>query len=1109
MFKNNTSVKFDGTNQKLFMEACREYFGNNGFCKDEEQICFIEGRFTSYVMNKWENYKEMFLEAPIRNHEARSIRFAREQVQYERDLKIWNSSVVNERGAAPVPPTPVEPLSEQVLKECKPTMRKLRKWLEDMYKDRDAVVNTENLILLAQKSKLHPYHRVDQYYHSFMEMFNKIRVEEQPHPSQLITIFISGLKNEDRDYTINKLTDGQGRRSDNLLDLENTMIILDSIERQKLQLSANTENIEIILGTKNPYLQPVKEVPAVNVDESIDELTEQMQKLKIYMQNGGHIDNWNGSRAAVKIIKEMKPKWLAEMPAGTHNEKETSSIGTIGKFPASIVGGNQPLSPAVASGSAQQITRQPLIRRCSYCDGDMTATDRPHDWVGKCHVLIDDRANDPNWPCKLGMIRGRKVLCNNEESLPFPNRFGRGGVRGLLKQVIDKQLTMDELRKMMSEALDRLRPNEQRNNASGSSFHFEIGVDWSQLENIKPNDIISDSSSLEVDEYEYNMYEPEENTDETEEILLNNTSEDSNKNNIAKTDLTSHCAVLGSESQNRFSILASDDEKLKARVSLYTPFKLFTFENNGPYHLEVSPEHYVQLSIAFNDVTDMKISDEEALEAWNEATLDNFEDPSNVTLEDVVSEVRRARILAASKRKSTEVNDIDEGVKKTKAKDGVIPTSARPEVVIPAIPRKIATPVKPSIKFKTPEAEDIEMREIPETKNKEEEREKKVKQPPKYRYGQKGTLTEIDTEKLMDRIFGEAGAITLSVDELLALSPMCQKRLHNTIKTWKIPTELELENLAKKNDITMEATVGIAKEIFKMFSNEDLNIINRKLLESDGDTSNLPFAVVNMMKWNGQAITLEEKDKVDRTMQRIQNYQAVTSPRDPTFWSKDFFKSKNFGLVGSIATIRQPFSRTTQYSTFGSPHFKNCTFQNNFIIKAALIDTGAELVVCSYPLAMESSNNEMGIDTKITMVMWDVNGGKAKMYGIIQKARISPVEGFNYDQCCWIAPEMNKSAAALILGMPFIMKSQLQLIPDQKGNMFARLLKMDAKDERVNVRVQTWDSDRNNVYRPHDGKIWRDDEFAKIEGEIVDIEENQAKFVNANGYVNAVSTDFY
>ena len=554
-----------------------------------------------------------------------------------------------------------------------------------------------------------------------------------------------------------------------------------------------------------------------------------------------------------------------------------------------------------------------------------------------------------------------------------------------------------------------------------------------------------------------------------------------------------YCNVLETETKNRFSALI-DCESKAAVGSLYTSFKPVTFESNGNFHLEVSPGQYVLLSEVFKSVTEMKISDEEALEAWSEFC--NYQEEENIeaTVEDIVDEIRRGRIVAATKRKELEALEADEGVKKSKAKDGVVPSSARPEVVVP--PRKITVPIKPSernIGLKETEIKDTEIIDkiIKEAKNVE----KKQKAPQKFKYSQKGPLLEINTEKLMDKIFGEPGPITLSVDELLAISPMCQKRMHNTIKTWKIPTELELEEIAKNNQVPLKATASIARDIFNIMESDELKI---KILSGDGDISELPSAVVSMMKWNGQALTKREKDSAEKTMERIRSFKAQTAPRDPTFWTNKEFNSKNHSLVGSLATIRHPYSRDLQYSTIGSPHIKFCKFQEGFIVKTALIDSGAELVVCSFPLAMEATRSEE-IDNKVTMVMWDVNGGKAKMYGIIKNAKITPVDGYEYDQCCWIAPELNKSAAALLLGMPFIMKSQLQLIPDIKGNMFARLLKSGSKTERVNLKVHHWDSERNHIYRdPSDREKNIDEEFIKLDGEIIDIENSEVVYLEGS-----------
>ena len=1211
-YKNHVSIKFDGTNQKLFMEACREYFGNHGFCKDDEQICFIEGRFTSYVMSKWEYYKETIIEAPLRSHEEKLNKYIREQTIYERALNKWEAEENITRGTKPNKPAIIEPLSAETLKNCKPTMRILKKWLEETYKDRDAVVNTENLILLAAKSRKTPYTRVDNYYHSFMEMFHKIKYEEQPHPSQMITIFISGLKIEDRDFTINKLTDNMGRRSDVLADLENSMTILDSIERQKLQLSSNSENIELIMGTKNPYLPAVRDDPIADSNEGIDELVEQMSKLKIYMTNGGHIDNWNGSKAAVRFVKENKPQWFNQMPAGTHNEISTNSSTP---------------SPAVSGGGGNfGPPRQQNERRCAYCDDNGTASDEPHDWVQKCHLLNTDRSGDPNWPCKMGQIKGRRTLTNLDETLPFPNRYRKGGVRGLLKEVTEGKVSLPELKKMMEDALLRLKPWESRpNNGAGSSFYGE-SINWGALltnpgglsgdafineeeeteeeayqrfiteEDMFDDDYEEDEKELTCKYYhyaheihttqkctedeEYQIYCDEYDCEfEVEEQQVNPKEEEIKQKDEIKS--SSHCTMIESKLNNRYSVLAEvgepeehflseaeeyqiycdeydceyeDEEKypefnkeliitsdaedgsklsshctvldseinrsvkINSTVSLYTVFKPVTFELNGPYHLEVTPGCYILLSEAFKDITEMRISDDEAFEAWEEVHQENEGETIKVTLDEIVAEVRRIRILAAIKRKESEELEEDEGVKKSKAKEGVIPSSARPEVVIPVVPRKIAVPVKPSIKIKV--HEDVEMSDK-DIKKTLDAKEAKPKTLPKFKYSQKGPLTEIDTEKLMDKIFGESGPITLSVDELLSLSPLCQKRLHNTIKTWKIPTEAELESVAKKNEIPLKTTVNIAKDIFKIFSlgDDDVFNINYKLLSSGGDTSNLPSSVVNMMKWNAQSLTSTDKEKVARTMSKIHNYTTVTSPRDPTFWSaKEFNHTKNNSLVGSLATIRQPFTRDLQYSTCGSPHFKNLKFQEGFIVKAALIDSGAELVVCSFNLAMESTTRDGDIDSKVTMVMWDVNGGNSKMYGIIKKAKISPTDDFEYEQCCWVAPEMNKSAAALILGMPFVMKSQLQLIPDLKGNMFARVMHPKSKENRANFRVHDWDSDRNHLYKDLTKKTNELEDFSKLDGEIIDIENNEVKFLRKiagfscsihSGYNSSDSASFF
>ena len=494
-----------------------------------------------------------------------------------------------------------------------------------------------------------------------------------------------------------------------------------------------------------------------------------------------------------------------------------------------------------------------------------------------------------------------------------------------------------------------------------------------------------------------------------------------------------------------------------------TLMKPVCFKDGGAFYIQVN-DTYVTLSKAISKLVDTEISDEEAYAAWGNISEIYEEEDVDIKLGDVIAEVEHSRILAAYKRKEGGLEDGDQ--KRMRDLDGKkvnIPNPLAPNPLSAPevnIPRPVLKPIvrRPPAENVTP---DVPMKDIPTVS------EKNKRPPPKFTYAMKGPITEIKVNEVIERFFKTPGGCTLSMDELCAISPIASKRMFESLKTHRIPIEEEVAKIAKDTKIPEGMVSNVVKSLFSGShwpnGDDDSYFMTTKLLGSNGDISELPIGIIAHLRWNAEKIDAHDKKQMLKMDKYIESNAAVWGRRtdavaESSFMTLDQYRCNR--MVANSKGSNKPFHHTTQYSTYASPILPTVYWDQNWVVKNSLLDTGAEMNCVCFDLAKVSY--ESSIDRKTILTMLDVNGGSAKLFGIIRNASIGLSEGVIIEQKVFVQPELNKTAQVLLLGQPFIMAARIIHMSDNKGNMYTQFQDQNS-EKKVRIKTVDWNDHRNRL----------------------------------------------
>lgn len=315
----------------------------------------------------------------------------------------------------------------------------------------------------------------------------------------------------------------------------------------------------------------------------------------------------------------------------------------------------------------------------------------------------------------------------------------------------------------------------------------------------------------------------------------------------------------------------------------------------------------------------------------------------------------------------------------------------------------------------------------------------------RYKYGQVGPVAEINSDEVIKRVLSET-KVEMSVLELMAVSRDASKAVYDWTRLHRVP----IENPQSSNFRTW-------------FTSEQEDVLIDRLLTEDEP----PNTVCNWLKSNyHEKLTKEEQE----VFEGQGGYQRSAKK------GKEFGGKRNKVTVkGAKVKVRsfqtmvereRTVDRDIQYSTMSSPCLLNVGFQGCVSINKVPIDTGSEITLTTPELALKAKHLN-AVEERITLFMHDVNGGQARMGGLIRNGELCPAGDLKVKQKIWITPANAESSYTMILGMPFLFATAAALRYDTGGNIWMTMTTPDSK-QQVSVMVGGIDDQRNVVEFPTD-----------------------------------------
>ncbi|KAI9330746.1 hypothetical protein BDR26DRAFT_899675 [Obelidium mucronatum] len=265
--------QFNGEHLNSFLEACRLYFGNNGFAEDSKKIEFITSKFTHGVRQQYDLWI--------------SERVTLQRQEHAKKTATPTGSSAGGKAATTQTPT-VDEFLEDFLDDSfvyvQHSYDLLVRWLHHRFDDLDVIITTQHLKTLAENKKQTGYTQISEYAAAYEALVSRMTAANKPDPQNMISIFLSGCNAVHARELVRNSTVG-GKRNTDWANFRTLIHQENEVDRELIHIDAGKEGREYT----NPFLNPNQPLPQSKLD-SVEELTRQLEALKLFVRAGGSVD---------------------------------------------------------------------------------------------------------------------------------------------------------------------------------------------------------------------------------------------------------------------------------------------------------------------------------------------------------------------------------------------------------------------------------------------------------------------------------------------------------------------------------------------------------------------------------------------------------------------------------------------------------------------------------------------------------------------------------------------------------------------------------------------------------------------------------------------------
>ncbi|KAI9325081.1 hypothetical protein BDR26DRAFT_942376 [Obelidium mucronatum] len=170
--------QLNGKHLNSFLEACRLYFGNNGFAEDSKKIEVITSKFTHGVRQQYDLWI--------------SERVARQRQEHSKKTATPTGSSVGGKAATTQTST-VDEFLEDFLDDSfvyvQHSYDLLVRWLLHRFDDLNIIITTQHLKTLAENTKRTGYTQISEYAAAYEALVSRMAAANKPDPQNMISIF--------------------------------------------------------------------------------------------------------------------------------------------------------------------------------------------------------------------------------------------------------------------------------------------------------------------------------------------------------------------------------------------------------------------------------------------------------------------------------------------------------------------------------------------------------------------------------------------------------------------------------------------------------------------------------------------------------------------------------------------------------------------------------------------------------------------------------------------------------------------------------------------------------------------------------------------------------
>ncbi|KAI9342255.1 hypothetical protein BDR26DRAFT_933597 [Obelidium mucronatum] len=403
--------QFNGEHLNSFLEACRLYFGNNGFAEDSKKIEFITSKFTHGVRQQYDLW---ISERVARQRQEHSKKTVTPTGSSATGGKAATSSAVDEF---------LEDFLDDSFVYVQHSYDLLVRWLHHHFDDLDVIITTQHLKTLAENTKRTGYTQISEYAAAYEALVSRMTAANKPDPQNMISIFLSGCNAVHARELVRNSTVG-GKRNTDWSNFRTLIHQENEVDRELIHIDAGKEGREYtnpFLNSNQPLSQPKPPTstpsPTSTVD-SVEELTRQLEALKLFVRAGGSVDGCS------TVSQQAKDLFLSISQGPPAAVPQTS----IAPTPSTA-----PFAPAPVMAQ----TPVPRPRVCIVCDlsreKQRELKVEEHDTQYDCPYLKEFIAK--GYPIKRGMVQtsqGERLHLVQLDGSKFPFMVGKCGIRKFL-----------------------------------------------------------------------------------------------------------------------------------------------------------------------------------------------------------------------------------------------------------------------------------------------------------------------------------------------------------------------------------------------------------------------------------------------------------------------------------------------------------------------------------------------------------------------------------------------------------------------------------------------------------------------------------------------------